>query len=168
MFRECVLSQCGAVSAFGPERYWIVIWKVPVPVGCEWTSVPHDPVHVSRNCRDLFSRMVSTVGDRGCDKALLHFVAAGPSLHGLELHRPHQEVVLVVISPLAQEVLQYLLKHRCQLPGSYVVSGKHLTKPVEACSVAVKSFLKVPRNLCLPQVCDLKRNHSKPRWYMFL
>lgn len=84
-FEQCVLSQCSTVRPCGPEGNWIVIWKVPVPVApCERT-VPHGSVHISGDCWDLLPWVVSTVGDGGCDKALLHFVAAGPSLHRSEL-----------------------------------------------------------------------------------
>lgn len=130
---EYVLSQCCVICPCGPERNWIVIWKVPVPVYCGWAGVPHSPVHISRDGWDLFPWVVSAVGDRRCDKALLHFVAAGPRLHWSELRLLHWKIVLFVIFLLAQKVPEHPLEDRCQFPGHYVVSGKHFTKPVEGC-----------------------------------
>lgn len=128
---ECVLSQCSVICPCGPERNWIVIWKVPVPVYGDWAGVPHGPVHISGDCWDLLPWVVCTIGDRRCDKALLHFVTAGPRLHWSERPWLHWKTVLFVIFLLAQKVPEHPLEDRCQFPGHYVVSGEHLTKSGE-------------------------------------
>lgn len=123
------LSQWGAVGLCGVVWHWVVVGKVPDPMGSERIRASHGTVHIARDGWDLFSLGLTTVGHSRCDKSLLHLVSVGPGLHWPKEFWLRHVILLFFPFLFVEEVSQHLLEDVHQFPGQDLVAGQHVTEP---------------------------------------